>query len=221
MRDHDDGRLELVPHPVDEVQNLSLNGHVERRRRLVGDEEVGAQAQAHRDHRALAHPAGELVRVLLRAVFRPWDADPIEHVDRACERVLRGHVLMSLDRFCDLLAHLVQRMERRHWILEDHADLGTADAAELVGAELQQVLAAEQDLAGNVGGFPIEQAHEGKEGDALPRSGLPHHTEPFACVEREAHAVDRLDDAVSGWELDAEVFDLEQLFRQRAPAIVT
>ena len=36
---------------------------VERRRRLVEDQQLRLAQQGHRDHRALQHPAGELVRV--------------------------------------------------------------------------------------------------------------------------------------------------------------
>ena len=44
-------------------EHLQLNGDVERRRGLVGDQQVGTGDQHHRDHRALAHAARYLVRV--------------------------------------------------------------------------------------------------------------------------------------------------------------
>ena len=47
----------------EELQDLGLDGHVERRRRLVGDQQRRFQREAHRDHRPLAHAARELVRV--------------------------------------------------------------------------------------------------------------------------------------------------------------
>ena len=46
-------------HPVaglqilDQIQDLRLHRHVERGRRLVGDEHVGAVGERHRDHHAL------------------------------------------------------------------------------------------------------------------------------------------------------------------------
>ena len=62
--------------PVDQVQDLRLHRDVERRRRLVGDQHVGVQRERHRDHRPLAHAAGELVRVLAGAILRAGGCPP-------------------------------------------------------------------------------------------------------------------------------------------------
>ncbi len=45
-----------------EIHDLRLHGDVERSRRLIGDQRRRLVHQTHRDHRALAHAAGELVR---------------------------------------------------------------------------------------------------------------------------------------------------------------
>ena len=57
------------------VEDLRLRRHVERRRRLVGDQQVGIVDQRHRDHHALAHAAGELVRVVVDPALGARDAD--------------------------------------------------------------------------------------------------------------------------------------------------
>ena len=49
------------------AEDLRLDDHVERGRRLVGDEDLRVQHQRQRDHDPLPHPARELVRVLLEA----------------------------------------------------------------------------------------------------------------------------------------------------------
>ena len=64
-----DRRAELGLEPVDQLEDLRLHGHVERGRRLVGDQQLRLVDQRHRDHRALAHAAGELVRVGADAAF--------------------------------------------------------------------------------------------------------------------------------------------------------
>ena len=53
-----------------QFEDLRLDRHVERRRRLVGDQHFRLQRQRHRDHRPLPHPAGELVRVVGRRAAR-------------------------------------------------------------------------------------------------------------------------------------------------------
>ena len=61
--------------PVDQLEDLRLDGHVERGRRLVGDQHVRVVDERHRDHRALAHAARELVRVVACADVGVRDAD--------------------------------------------------------------------------------------------------------------------------------------------------
>ena len=45
------------------VEDLGLDGHIERGGRLVGDQDVGVQHQGHGDHHPLPHTSRELVRV--------------------------------------------------------------------------------------------------------------------------------------------------------------
>ena len=78
-----DRRAELVLELADQLEDLRLDRHVERRRRLVGDQEVGVARERHRDHHALAHAARELVRIVVDAHARVGDADRLEQLDRA------------------------------------------------------------------------------------------------------------------------------------------
>jgi hypothetical protein len=48
---------------LDQLQDLGLHGHVEGRRGLVGDQELRAGDERHRDHHPLAHAARELVGI--------------------------------------------------------------------------------------------------------------------------------------------------------------
>ena len=74
----------------EQVQDLRLHGDVQRGGRLVGDQQRRVVDQGHRDHRPLAHAAGELVRVLVEAARRLRDADPVQHVDRPLARPRAG-----------------------------------------------------------------------------------------------------------------------------------
>ena len=55
----------LFHHLVHDGEHLLLDRHVERRGGFVGDQDVGARDQHHGDHDALAHAAGDLVRIWL------------------------------------------------------------------------------------------------------------------------------------------------------------
>ena len=131
----------------DQFEDLRLDGDVERRGRLVGDQHLGIAGERHGDHGALAHAARELVRIFLGALRRLGDAHQVEHLDGALEACLAVHVAVQDQRLGDLLADGHHRIERRHRLLEDHRDLVAAHAAHLFFADLQEVAAAELDRA--------------------------------------------------------------------------
>ena len=66
-----------------QLEDLRLHRDVERGRRLVGDQQLRVVDERHRDHHALAHAAGELVRVAARARRGVGDADEVEQLERA------------------------------------------------------------------------------------------------------------------------------------------
>ena len=96
---------------------------------------AGWHDERHGDHGALAHPAGELVRVFVDALAGRGDADPVQHLDGAlhvrCGRLI---ALVQLHRLRDLLADGVDRVQGGHRLLEDHRDLVAADGADPVAA---------------------------------------------------------------------------------------
>jgi hypothetical protein len=49
--------------PVQEIEDLRLHRDIERRRRLVGEQQGRPAQQRHGDHDALAHAAGEFVGI--------------------------------------------------------------------------------------------------------------------------------------------------------------
>ncbi len=62
-------------------QDLRLHHHVERGRRLVGEQHLRVAGERHRDRRALAHAAGELVRDSGRRARREMP-DQLEQLGR-------------------------------------------------------------------------------------------------------------------------------------------
>src|SRR6478752_2438347 len=139
-----------VPFPAllaEQVEDLRLDGHVERRRRLVGEDQRRAAGHSDGDHHPLAHAAGHLVRVLLQPPRRLRDADVGEQLlgGVACIGGLHPEVLD--ERLGELVADLHQRVQRRHRVLEDHRHLPAPDVAHLLAAALADLLALEQHRA--------------------------------------------------------------------------
>ena len=152
-----------------QIENLRLNRHVQRRRRLVGDDERRVQHQRHRDHHALAHAAREMVRVLLHPRRRVGDAHFGQDGDRARVGVVPAALgLVREDHFGDLHADREHRVQRRHRLLEHHADVVAANRPDLVPRQLQQVASVEADLARDDPARRIgDQAQHAQRRDAL------------------------------------------------------
>ena len=65
------------------IEDLRLHGDVERRGRFVGDQKFGRAGERHRDHHALAHAAGELMREGVQPPLGIGDADVAQQRERA------------------------------------------------------------------------------------------------------------------------------------------
>ena len=140
---HAEARLQIL----EQLQDLRLDGDVERGRRLVGDEDVGLVGERHRDHHALALAARELVRIGAEPAHGLGQADEMQKLDGAALRLARPQALVQKKRLGDLLLDRVQRIERGHRLLEHHGDAIAADLAQHRLRRADQLLAVERDAA--------------------------------------------------------------------------
>ncbi len=67
VRDEEHRESELPLEPLQQLEHLGLNHHIERGGGLVRDHERRVARQSHRDHHPLLLPAGELVGVIVDA----------------------------------------------------------------------------------------------------------------------------------------------------------
>ena len=209
VRDDDERHVEPARQPVHQLQDLRLDGHVERGRRLVGDDELGIAGDRDRDHDALAHAARELVRILLEAAGRIGDADQAEQLDGA--RVRRSAIgsAVLLERLGDLPADGENGIQRCHRLLEDHADVAAPHLAHLLVGELHQVAAGEQNLAArDPPGRIRDQAQNRQRPDGLARSALADDRDRLALLDGVGDPVDRAHDSRAGPELGMQILDL-------------
>ena len=108
---------------------------------------------------------------------------------------------MLLDRLDDLVADRVGRVERSHRLLEDHREPRTAQVAEQMWIEVQQIAPLEQDPPADLRILRRQQAHDGQRRDALAAARLAHQTESPALAQRQVDAVDGVDDTIVGGEV--------------------
>ncbi len=209
-----DGGAEGFLAIADEIEHLLLNGDVKSGGGLVADQELRPGDEGHGDHDALAHTAGELVRVAVDTFFRFVNADFGKGLDGAVERGFSRDAFVDLQWFGQLAADLHEGVQRGHRVLEDHRDPLAPDLAELLFRGAEEVDAVEHrgarvDAAGRLG----DQAEQGVTGHRFPGAGLTDDPKRLPGLDRKGHIIDRMDNAVAGVEAGGEVLDVEERHR--------
>src|SRR6476659_8203150 len=207
--DKEDREAEAGLEILDLLHDLLLHDDVERCCRLVEDHHWWIEGEGHRDHRALAHTAGKLVRV----GFDPLGVDPddLEQLFRALPGSWpgAGGVVRSND-IDHLIADREDRVERIHRALEDHRDLLPAEILELRIGHREDVLVPKMDVAAGDDRGWAEQAKQGERDGRLAATGFPSQAEDFSGRNVEADAIDCPHRSLHRLVLDAEVVNLEQ-----------
>jgi hypothetical protein len=156
------------------------------------------------DHHALAHAAGELVRIVVEAGLRRRDADLAQQRECPLVCLAARHVQVSQNRFLDLSADGVERVERGERILEDDTDLAAAELAHLFRRQVVDAPAFEAHFAGGDAPGRLEQPDDGEAGDRLAGARLAHHAEHFARCDGKRDAVQCGEGAAPRGELDPQ-----------------
>src|SRR5690606_35535477 len=97
--DEEVGEVELVLEILEQVDDLRLDGHVERGDRLVGDDEVGLHSERAGDTDALTLTAGELMREAAGEVR--VEAHRLKKLMDALLLLLAPGELMNAERLAD------------------------------------------------------------------------------------------------------------------------
>ena len=92
------------PQLDEQIEDLRLDGRVERRRRLVGDQKIRLAGERHGDHQALVLAAGEFVRIEIEAA--PASGMPTMSSSRSASALAARarHSAMQRKRLGDLPA---------------------------------------------------------------------------------------------------------------------
>ena len=107
---------------LDQGQDLRLGGDVQRRGRLVGDQDVRLQRQGHGDHDTLALSARQLVRIGIGNAGMIRQADRSQQLgDTRVHLCGMAHAVRT-QHFADLASAAHQRIERAERFLEHHGD---------------------------------------------------------------------------------------------------
>jgi hypothetical protein len=147
VRDEEHREAELVAQAEQELEDLRLDRHVERRRRLVGDEETGPSREREGDHRALAHSPGHPVRQVAHPRPGVGKRDPREPRERLLAGVGPREAAVTAEHGDQLAPDRPDGIEHGTGLLEDEADPAAAQAAQLPLGERADAAPLEDDLA--------------------------------------------------------------------------
>ena len=187
-------RMRAVPvscrQPLEDLEDLGLDRHVEGGRRLVGDEQLRLEGEGHGDHHPLAHPARELVREALAAASRAAGCRP----SRGARSPGPGRPPWSCSRWAWIVSTICSSIVRTGFRLvigswKIIAMSRPRMVPHLVLREGHQVLPVEQDLAaldptGRLG----QEPHDRQVRDALAAAGLADEPERLALGRRRSRS---------------------------------
>ena len=185
VRDEQHGQAVRLPQLVQDRHDLGLRRHVERGRRLVGQQQRRAGQQRGRDHDPLQHATRQFVRVLPQPPFPVGDADLAKHAGRALARLRSGHAQVGPQGLGHEVADPPDRVHVCARILEDHRDL-VAVAAQCRSGQRRDVRAVEPDLALDLRALrqqPVDRAG----GHRLARAGLADQPDRLARPDLQRH----------------------------------
>ena len=203
--DEHDGRAGALLDAAQHLEHLGLHGDVERRGRLVGDEDVRVVGHGHGDDDPLLHPTRQLVRIAPGPGAGVGDADQVEQLRRPVPHPGAGQAgIVGGDRLGDLVAHPLDRVQGGQRLLEHDGQPPAAEPVEVALGQPEEVAPFEDDGTRHRGGRG-QQAHGGQHGDGLARAGLADDGQHLVLVHLERHAVDSLQHTVVGREPDPQI----------------
>src|SRR5436190_3670283 len=190
VRDEQLRQVQRRLHLAQQIEDLRLDRDVERRRRLVGDDERRLAGERERDHDALPHAARELMRVRRDLGFGIRDSDGLKELDCAVARLARADALVNDHRLRDLIADREHRIQRRRRLLEDERDLRSADRLHLALARRGEVAALEAHAAGRDASRRLDETENRQRRHRFAAARLADEAERFPGLDVEADVVD-------------------------------
>ena len=194
VRHHDDGSVGFLRNLANHLQQLRLRGHVQRGGCFVSNQNIGVRRHRHSNHDALAHTAGELLRVIVVAGFRVGDVDHLHGLNRALLRFRGRQLRVQQHVFLNLITHRQHGVEAGHWLLKNHGDSAAAHLphrfAFLAVGKQVALDALQIDLAARYSAGACNQLEHREHRHRFTGAGFAHDADNFAAVNVQVDALD-------------------------------
>ena len=201
-----------------QIDDLRLDRHIQRRHRFVADDEFRAQRQGTRDTDALALATGKFMRI---GVYQlGTQTHPFEQARDTVLAFRASRHLVDCQRLADDLTSRHAWIKRRIRVLIDHLHLlPVREHLRLI--QVGDFIAFDNDLA--IGG--LEQLQQCPADGRLATAALADQAKGLAALDMERNTVDGMDmsgDAgehtLMNREMLLEILDLEQRAHAVAPS---
>ena len=176
-------------------KDLALDRHVERGRRLVGDDHRGFMQQRNGNGHALTHAARELMRIGIETLLGAGNTHDGERVPSATACDFARDVVVRTHRRDHLRGDLEDRVQRHHGVLEHHRDVRAPDPPQRFAFEFRQVHPIQQDFAAGDPAGQLDEPQDRIPRDTLAGARFTDETKNAAARHLEGHAVHGLHDA--------------------------
>ena len=190
--DKQHGGTRLATQDIEQVENALLHRDVESAGGLVGNNQIRLQGNGDGDQHPLFHPARQLMRILVKTLFRVAETDFSEQVKDLLSALSGGEGLMQAQDLFHLLANGFYRIERITGILRDQADAHSAQAVKAFCRPVANHFAIEDNPPGIPAGIIRQQADNGLRGGGFPRAGFSDEGQHFAALDGKADVVHHL-----------------------------
>jgi len=140
MRNKEHGQAKLGSQFGEELENLRLHGDIESGGGFIGNQQHGTIHYCHRDHDALAHASGELIRVIAGTKSRVRDRYCFHRRHGVIPSFPLCDIGMHCDGLGDLFANSHHWIQRSHGLLKNHGYLRSAQASHLFVGKPQQIV---------------------------------------------------------------------------------
>ena len=185
MGDQQQRRAQFVGESLQMVEHLPLHGDVQRRRRLVGDQQLRSAGQPDGDERTLTHASRKLVRVLAGLLARIGHPGLGEQLHRPSPGL--AGIGVGPQRFPDLEADLPNRVEIGHRVLGYITDATAPDLSELPAVGRGDVDAVENDAAGGNSPAGRKQPEDRGGRGGFPRTRFADDGDGVSALDRQVH----------------------------------
>ena len=211
MGNQNDRHAGLFLEVIQQIENLRLDGYVQRRGRLVGNQNRGFTGDGHGDHGPLQHAPGKFEGVLSGPLRRFRNLAQFEQLDGFGESLPVAVAPMHLQGFGDLIADGHGGIQGGHGVLKDHADLGATDFPAVDGIATQYFDSSQLRRArSDAPRWHRDQSHHRLHHHRLAAAGFAHDGQGLALLDRKIDTADSLHRAAVGIEFHGEVFHRKQ-----------